>query len=649
MSQEFLNDSMLETYMIETSEMIDELENIILQNEQERCYKDEVVNKVFRIVHTIKGSSAMMNFNSIAELSHSLEDIFYFIREEKSQNVRCSNISDLILDNVDFMKRELEKIRNKKEADGDPSEIITNNKKFFDSLKGQDFYKGVIFFQKDCGMENIRAYTAVENLKNISTELYYFPENLIEDDDTCNVIKQCGLKIFLKSDKGEEEVNKVFESTVLLDKFELCCVTENEYRSNTNKVKIEEVQKVPVKEEKKENVMSNVPSVINVNVNKVDTLMDLLGELVITEAMVIQNPDLKGLDIANFNKAAVQLHKVIKELQDTVMDIRMVPLVNVFAKMKRIVRDMSKKLDKDVELKLIGEETEVDKNIIEHIADPLMHLVRNSIDHGIEDKDVRIKYGKSEKGLVVLEAKNLGSDVVIKIMDDGGGLDKNKILDKARQKGLIGENENISDEKIYSLILEPGFSTNSEITEFSGRGVGMDVVSKNISDMGGKINVSSSEGKGTTITLKIPLTLAIIDGVNVKVGKSYYTIPTLDIKEFFKPDSSKILLNMDNNEMIRIRGNCYPIVRIHEVYKVKTAVKDISSGVLIMVEKNNKMTCIFADEIVGQQQVVIKALPKYIKDKNNVKGLSGCTLLGDGNISLILDVGEFINSYLNKK
>ncbi|AAK78103.1 two-component system chemotaxis sensor kinase CheA [Clostridium acetobutylicum] len=648
MSQESLNDSMLETYMIETSGMVDDLENIILQNEEEKCYTDEVINKIFRIVHTVKGSSAMMSFNGIAELSHSLEDIFYFIREEKSQSVRCSNISDLILDNVDFIKKELDKIKNKEEANGDPSELIANNKKFFDSLKKQEFYKGIVFFQKDCGMENIRAYTAVETLKTISNDICYFPENILEDDDTCNTIKESGFKVFLKSDKSREEINKVFEAIVLLENFKISEITENEYVSITEKDKNRDINKIPVKEEKKENITSSAPSVINVNVNKVDKLMDLLGELVITEAMVIQNPDLRGLEITNFSKAATQLHKVIKELQDTVMDIRMVPLANVFAKMKRIVRDMSKKLDKDVELKLIGEETEVDKNIIEHIADPLMHLVRNSIDHGIEDREQRKRCGKTEKGLVVLEAKNLGSDVVIRIKDDGGGLDKNKILQKAKEKGLIGENEIVSDEKTCSLILEPGFSTNNEVTEFSGRGVGMDVVSRNIGDMGGRINVSSSEGKGTTIILKIPLTLAIIDGINVKVGKSYYTIPTLDIKEFFKPDSSKILSNMDGSEMITIRGRCYPVIRIHETYNLKTSVKNISDGILIMVEKNNKMTCIFADEIVGQQQVVIKSLPEYIKNNNNVKGLSGCTLLGDGNISLILDVGEFINASLKK-
>jgi len=322
-----------------------------------------------------------------------------------------------------------------------------------------------------------------------------------------------------------------------------------------------------------------------------------------------------------------------------VMAVRMVPLSSTFLKMHRIVRDMCKKLNKDVELIVIGEETEVDKTIIERISDPLMHIIRNSIDHGIEDKCDRIAKGKDETGRVTLEAKNSGSDVLIIIKDDGKGLDKEKILKKARENDLIRKNESdMSDKEIFNLILLPGFSTKESVTEFSGRGVGMDVVVKNLESIEGSVNVDSVINKGTTITLKIPLTLAIIDGMNIQVGNARYTIPITAIKESFKPGEDECFVDSDNNEMIMVRGQCYPILRLHDFFKVDTSIKELNKGILIMVEQDGKMLCIFADKLLGKQQVVVKTLPNYIKSIKKIKGLSGCTILGDGSISLILDI-----------
>jgi two-component system chemotaxis sensor kinase CheA len=389
---------------------------------------------------------------------------------------------------------------------------------------------------------------------------------------------------------------------------------------------------------------SNTQSIISVSVVKLDKLMDLVGEMVIAEAMVIQNPDLKGLQLNNFTKAARQLNKITSEMQDMVMSIRMVPLSATFTKMHRIVRDMSKKLEKDVHLEIIGEETEVDKNIIEHISDPLMHLVRNSIDHGIETAEERQAKGKPKAGTITLEAKNVGSDVLIIIRDDGKGLNKDKILKKARENNLLFKNESeMTEKEIYNLILLPGFSTKEKVTEFSGRGVGMDVVTKNIEAVGGSLSVDSVSEKGTTISLKIPLTLAIIDGMNIKVGKSRYTIPTISIKESFQPKEEDIFTDPEGNEMIMVRGQCFIIRRLHELYKVETKVTKFSEGIIIMVEQDDKSICVFADALLGQQQVVVKALPQYIQNFKKIKGLAGCTLLGDGSISLILDVTRMFN------
>ena len=310
--------------------------------------------------------------------------------------------------------------------------------------------------------------------------------------------------------------------------------------------------------------------------------------------------------------------------------------------MNRIVRDMSKKLNRKVHLEIIGEETEVDKNIIEHISDPIMHLIRNAVDHGIEPEAERLAMGKSEHGNITLEAKNSGGDVLIIVKDDGRGLNREKIIEKARANGLLtGSVDELSNREVFSFIFLPGFSTKENVSEFSGRGVGMDVVTKNIEKIGGTVSVDSVPSQGTTITIKVPLTLAIIAGMNIRVGKSIYTIPTIAIRECFRPGENDVFSDPDGREMIMIRGQCYPILRLHSFFKVKTDVVHMHQGIIIVVENNNESVCLFADELLGEQQVVVKALPNYIR---KVQGLAGCTLLGNGTISLILDVAQFMGN-----
>lgn len=675
------NEPMLEMYIFETSQFIDQLEAIILDNENSNGYSNEDINEIFRIMHTIKGSSAMMLFNDVSTLAHSMEDIFYFFRENNPENVDYSALADLLFESIDFIKVELEKIKNGDEVDGKSSELIDQNHKFLEKLKGNstevveekteksntkqqyyiesdkknvllsnNTYKAVIFFDDDCEMENIRAYTVISSIKEFTDEVHYLPEDIIEDDDTAKVIRESGFQVIFKTDKAYEEVSEILNQTVMLRKLELVKLEDDDEFKQFNKSVKENIKESPIKKpvvvEKKsssEAHNSGVQEMISVNIKKVDKLMDLVGEMVIAEAMVIQNPDLYGLELENFKKSARQLHKITSELQDIVMSIRMVPLAPTLNKMNRVVRDMKKKLDKEVKLKLIGEDTEVDKNIIEHISDPLMHLVRNCVDHGIETKEDRVKSGKSEEGLITIEAKNLGSYVIITISDDGAGLNKEKILEKAVKNNMLTKSqEEMSDNEIYNLIFLPGFSTNDNVTEFSGRGVGMDVVSRNLSEIGGYTYVNSTEGEGTIFTLKIPLTLAIIDGMNVKVGDSYYTIPISNIRQSFRPKNEDIIKDLNGNEMVMIRGECYTVFRIHEIYDIKTDIDDLSRGIIIVVEQDDKIACLFVDELVGQQQVVIKALPSYIKNIKKIDGLSGCTLLGNGSISLIIDVAGII-------
>lgn len=688
MSGQYLSEPMLDMYIFETTQNIEQLEKSILSSEKSSCYTTDAINEIFRIMHTIKGSSAMMLFNNIASLAHTMEDLFYFIREEKPENMDCSTLSDLVLEGVDFIKVELEKVKNADNLDGDASDLIENIKKFLSVLKqggnnsdaskinekagtAQQYYlshskepgssnakgyKAVIFFEEGCEMENIRAYAIIHNLKEMTEKIFYIPEDIIENDDSVLVIREEGFKVFLKSEKSYQELYDFFMQTLFLKELELVELEDDltfeqlavpkRTVVEASPIMVPKLQIIDQGEKDKGQGGSQIAhqSIISVHVEKLDKLMDLMGEMVIAEAMVTQNPDLKGLDLDNFNKAARQFRKITSEMQDMVMSIRMVPLSATFQKMHRIVRDMSRKLDKEIELKLIGEETEVDKNIIEHISDPLMHLVRNSIDHGIETAKDREDTGKPKEGTVTLEAKNAGSDVLVVVRDDGKGLNKEKILQKAVENGLINKPENeMTDREIYNLILLPGFSTKDSITEFSGRGVGMDVVTKNLEDIGGSVSIDSIEGVGTTTTLKIPLTLAIIDGMNIRVGTSRYTLPTISIKESFRPDERDIIKDPDGNEMIMVRGQCYPILRLHELYRVNTEITRLTEGILIMVEQDSKSLCLFADELLGQQQVVVKTLPSYIKGIKRIEGLAGCTLLGDGSISLILNIGGLLS------
>jgi two-component system chemotaxis sensor kinase CheA len=679
---------MLEMYKFETNQLLEQLEQLIISSEKSNCYSQEAINEIFRIMHTIKGSSAMMLFNGISTLAHSIEDLFFYLRESKPSNVDYIKLSDLILNCTDFIKDELSKIESGIEPDGDSGELAHSIKAYLADLKmaggsilanqktdcmeeespdqekkqkyfityslnsntPKIFYKATIYFEDGCEMENIRAFSVLHSMKDISQDITSEPPDIIENEDSVQIIRENGFKIFFSSSSSFEEIQKTLNETIFLKKLELEIVEKDKETQEIKKKPIIDLESdKPImpesaKPEKEQAGKAMLQNIISVNVNKLDKLMDLVGELVISEAMVTSNPDLKGLNLDNFSKAANQLKKITSELQDIVMSIRMVPLSGTFHKMNRIVRDMCKKLNKDVELEILGEETEVDKNIIENISDPLMHLIRNSIDHGIETKEERKQKGKNIKGKITLEARNEGREVIIIVKDDGRGLNKEKILQKAIEHGLVQDTgKDISDREIFSMIFLPGFSTKENVTEFSGRGVGMDVVSNNIEKIGGVVNVDSVVDEGTTLTIRIPLTLAIIDGMNIRVSDSTYTIPITSIKESFRIKESELITDLDGNEMIMVRGDCYPIIRIHKLFNIKDSINNIHEGITIMVESEINTVCLFADELLGEQQVVVKALPQYIK---KVKGIAGCTLLGEGSISLILDIAALVRGKL---
>ena len=378
---------------------------------------------------------------------------------------------------------------------------------------------------------------------------------------------------------------------------------------------------------------------ISVDVHKMDMLMDLIGELVISESVVLQNQDLKvpGLKLDNFNKAAAQMSKISTDLQNVIMSMRMMPLTNTFQKMNRIVFDVSRKLGKEIEFEMIGDTTEVDKNIIEHISDPMMHLVRNAVDHGIETKEEREAAGKKEKGKITLSAKTESGKVWIGVADNGAGLDRDKILAKARKQGIIDPDKPDSaytDSEVYQFITLPGFSTNETVTEYSGRGVGMDVVVSNLQSIGGSLEIESTPGQGSTMFLKIPLTLAIVDGIVMEVGNTSFVIETGSVKEFLSIRESKMIKEPSGEEFVMIRGECYPVLRLGNWYHLENYQADDETGMLVIIESDKRKICLLVDRLIGKQEIVVKPIPDYVK---KVKGLSGCTQLGDGSIALILD------------
>lgn len=677
---------MLEVFIYETTTLLEQLDEIVLSAEKTRSFEDSGINEIFRIMHTIKGSAAMMDFTSIAALAHAVEDVFFIIREHPETLSGVSeDLFDLVFLSSDYFKEEMEVVQEYKETRGDPQNIIDQLHRVAGVLKGESPAAGGkaptarpaaaheqsaslaagqhrvrVRFEEGCEMENIRAFMLITQLRDLCDEISSIPHEPEKDASLCADIIRDGLILTFTPATGVslEEIYATIESAVNIESYEPLDIDapiaeEAVFDAALPDVLPEEEQSIreegmPVQAAKAALLGGGrQQSLISVHQYKLDQLMDLMGELVTTESMVVNNVDLREMRLDNFNKSARELRKLTDELQDVVMSIRMVPLSGVFQKMQRIVRDVSRKLDKQVELITIGGETEVDKTINDAIGDPFMHMVRNSVDHGIEDAETRRELGKPEVGQVVMEAKNVGGEIVITISDDGKGLDAAKLLDKARRNGLLTKPESeYSDKEIYNLIMLPGFSTNQAVTEFSGRGVGMDVVRQNIEKVGGSISIDSERGVGSTFTIKIPLTLAIVDGMELAVGDTIFTLPITSIQQSFKISSpEEILYNTDGSEMIMLRGKCLPIIRLHRIFNFETDVTDIADGILILVEGGREEeACIFVDELLGEQQVVVKPFPSFL-GKYAVKrmGLSGCTILGDGSISLILDANNLLS------
>lgn len=705
------NDSILEMYIFESETLLDQLEEILLQSEDNAELTPDDINEIFRIMHTIKGSSAMMEFDMLAHSAHKLEDLFFVIRENGIKPEDFGDLMDLVLNFSTFLKGEVEKIKNNETLLDENEALTGETDAFLNRIKGlapgtpeqaqaeamenrsqdddesitlaaameEDLFGDLNFdearndadidheeffsddekpnvycihtrFNEDSQMENIRAFMLVNKLESIGKVLKTVPEQLNNNPEAAGTILKNGFFCHVETKADKETIENIALSILSVKSIEfLDCAQEDviEPEIETKPEVVETGKKTPEKVIDANKQKNNVQNLISVDLNKLDTLMNLIGEIVITESMVFGSVGMEGKRDESFEKASTQLQKLTDELQDIVMSIRMIPISGTFKKMQRIVRDVGKKLKKEVEFITMGESTEVDKTIIDGIADPLMHLVRNAMDHGLESAAERIAVGKNPVGKVILSAQNVGGDIIISVSDDGKGLDPAGILEKAKEKKLLVKpEEEYSEKEILNLIMAPGFSTKETVTEFSGRGVGMDVVKKNIEKVGGSISIESEKGSGTNIFLKIPLTLSIISGMEVLVGEDIYEIPISNIRETFKITANQLIKDPDNNEMVMIRGVCYPLIRLHDIFEDKRCETHIEDGILMLVDSGDTFACLFMDDLIKKHQIVVKPIPKYLNHysiKNS--GIAGCTILGNGSISLIVDIPAILDHY----
>ncbi len=575
--EEIRDESLLKDFIIEGLEYINEIEINILNLEQNPEDK-EVVNAIFRPFHSVKGVAGFLNLDMIRDLAHSLENLLDKVRNGELEVT--SSIIDIILDGADILKALIENL--KQDSSGECSE-----------------------FEEQVRDMHERAKKALEGPE--PEKIKKLGDILVED----RVITEKALKETLE--KAVDPPRKIGEALI-----------------SEGKATPKQVSQAL----RKQSTQAADAASIRVDTGKLDDLIDMVGELVITQSMIKQDRIIQQYADKKLARNLAQLASITSELQRTSTSMRMIPIKQTFQRMSRLVRDLSKACGKSVNVVLTGEDTEIDRNMVEEIYNPLVHLVRNAIDHGIETPQERAGAGKPEIGLLTLKAYHRGGTIVIEIGDDGKGLDKDKIAAKAMSTGSIDSLSGLTDQDIYKLIFLPGLSTAARITDVSGRGVGMDVVKQAIEKLRGKIEIQSTPGKGTTFTASFPLTLAIIDGMIVRVGEERYIVPTSAVRQLLRPEQERYSSVVNKGEMINVRGKLMPLVRLHSLFSIEPQYRQPWEALVMVMDSDGKSKCVMVDEILGKEEVVVKGLSEGVR---SCRGVSGGAILGDGNIGLILD------------
>ncbi len=625
-----------DVFFEESQEHLDEMEHLLMGLEPESP-EPEDLNSIFRAAHSIKGGSGIFGFDALTGLTHVMENLL-----DKARNGEMNMstaIVDTMLETVDILKSILHTYRDDTAIDWDAIEKGTTNLEAIlgssnDNVTDENEEQGFGLFETE-PPEQEEAFGLFED-----EELDKDKDNSVSDDDAFGLFETP-----TKKDEVEEDFG-FFEP---LSNEQKAAITTTEKETEISPPVKQNKVPSQIKDAKPANkpAASKESSSIRVDTNKIDSLVNLVGELVITQSMIMMvGNEVHGEVEDKLNVAVEELSRNIREIQEAVMSMRMLPMSFAFNRFPRVVRDLASKLGKKINLVIEGGNTEIDKGMIEKLVDPLTHLVRNSIDHGVEMPEERINQGKDEEGTVTLKAEQRGSTIVISIIDDGAGLNKQRILDKASENNIHIE-ENMTDNQIWNLIFAPGFSTAASVTDVSGRGVGMDVVKRNIESIGGRVNIESSEGEGSTFSIHLPLTLAIVDGMCISTAGQIFIIPLTNIIESIQPDASQIK-NLANDNLLWVREEYWPVIALHEYMDIDDAEQDPTKAIVVLIETSTKRFGLLVDALVGQQQVVIKSLEQHYK---RVPGVAGATIMGDGSVALILDVESLASSVnpINKK
>ncbi len=571
----------------------------------------EAINAVFRAFHTMKGTSGFLGLNAIQRLAHRAENLLDRARNGEIRIV--GGYADLALESADMLKNMISEL--KECPPGEPPLRPEGLMTLIEHLTEPEDH-GV----NECTGLEISGAPRVGDL-------------LI----AAGKITQSEVDEVARNARGKKLGEALIESGKVTAA-DVAHALRMQKKINDPVCRRDSGGSGSAIMQKRSAVQADVS--VRVSTLRLDTLINTVGELVITQAMIAQNGYVTSDADRNLTRNVMRMNKITRELQDLSMSMRMVPLKGTFSKMARLVRDLARKSGKSVNFVTEGEDTEIDRNMVEALNDPLVHMVRNAVDHGIEQPDVRTAAGKPSGGRLVLRAYHAAGNVIIELQDDGKGLDKEKIIKKAADKGLIESKKDLSEAEIYKLIFAPGFSTADKVTDVSGRGVGMDVVKKNIESMRGRVEVNSAKGQGSTFQIRVPLTLAIIDGMLLQVGTEHYIVPTLNVNQAFRPEASALSTVQGRGEMVMLRGNLIPVFRLHRMFEVENAKEEPTDALLLVVEHEGRMAALLADELLGQQQVVIKSLGRGL---GKIEGVSGAAILGDGRVGLILDIAGVLS------
>ena len=693
-----MNEQYLSVFIEETREYLQLLNEKMLSLESNPD-DIELINEIFRALHTLKGMSATMGFENMAKLCHKMENIFDLFRNQKA--FVDSEIIDALFAGIDTLEKMLQKILDDRSDEMDISDLLEIYESFYSRASSgvevqkngvEDEDKGTSFgnekakgsegsttvpisieesvlnvikeaieeefkafylkvtLREGTMLKSARMYMVFHKIEEVGGEILKSVPSVedIEDekfDRTVELIVVCKiakekLAELIRDISEIEEVNIIEIDSEKLKAQVFSSEEKKEVEQGTNSKFSKTSQVDKIKESNVTNFSSKITQTIRVDIEKLDTLMNLMGELVISRSRIMET--LKKYQIKEIDESLAQLSRITLDLQNIVMKIRMVPIAFVFNRFPRMVRDLSKKLNKEINLIITGQETELDRTVVDEIGDPLLHLLRNAIDHGIESKEERVAKGKQPIGTVKLDAHHEGNNVVIEVSDDGRGLDREKILKRAIERGLIDEASatTLTDEKIFSFIFEPGFSTAEEVSDVSGRGVGMDVVKSTIEALNGSVQIESVKDRGTKVIIKLPLTLAIIQALLVTIGDFIYAIPLVNVEETLSIKKEEIKI-VEKKPVIYIRGEIIPLTNLKELFQLPHTESDEDALNIVIVHSGTRKYGLMVDELLGQDDIVIKSLGKLLK---GIKEFSGGAILGDGSIALILDIPNIVDN-----